>query len=69
MTHNTNKKKRLALIKKSLMKRKSRLTPIEKKPIDETVGIPGFLPPTDYDLRDELVRMDSFQVGVLQEQE
>lgn len=56
MANTKLKNKRIDLIKKAVKSRS-----FEKKRIsDETVGIPGLIQPSEYDLRDELIRMDSF---------
>ena len=36
---------------------------IKDNDITETAGIPGLLQPTEYDLMDELSRLDSFSYG------
>lgn len=36
---------------------------INNKDMVETAGIPGLLQPTEYDMMDELTRLDSFQGG------
>lgn len=37
-------------------------SPTANKIMDETVGIPGLFEPTEYDLRDELSRLDAFNM-------
>ena len=36
---------------------------INTKDISETAGIPGLIQPTEYDMMDELTRLDSFSYG------
>jgi hypothetical protein len=48
------------LVKKTMASRKKKPVVKEKVETEQLVGIPGLVQPTEHDLQDELVRMDSF---------
>jgi hypothetical protein len=60
MANTKNKNKTLLLIKKAVKVRTNAKSNIAENVTEETVGLPGLIQPTEYDLHDELVRMDSF---------
>ena len=60
MANTKSKNKSLTLIKNAIKIRTNAKSSSTEEVTEETVGLPGFIQPTEYDLHDELARMDSF---------